>query len=333
MESKSKERNSLAGISVIICCYNSADRIIKTLNHLSNQDIPEGMSWEVLIIDNNSSDNTAKIAKSEWDKYGNVPEIRIINESKQGLNYARETGVENSKFSFVLFCDDDNWLNQDYIKHSFEILNSDKEIGAVGGYSIPASNDDLPLWFSTYQDWYAVGAQNLTEGDITFKKYLWGAGLCLKKEIFEIAKTNKFQIFLSDRKGSSLSSGGDSELSYWVLLCGYTLWYSEKLQFKHFVPKERLSKDYVIRLKKANQECAYWLGKYDLLYEIKQLNRSKSENLIKGVKLLIKHKLSFLKNRNNLTTAQFLIGTTLRVSSKDDFDFITVYEKALNRNN
>ena len=98
-------------LSVIICCYNSENRLPETLKHIAKQNIKEGIKWEVVIIDNNSSDNTSNTAKSEWDKHKtNIP-LRIITEPKQGLIFAREKGVNEATYDILIFSDDDNWLD------------------------------------------------------------------------------------------------------------------------------------------------------------------------------------------------------------------------------
>src|SRR5262245_41018784 len=105
----------LQGVSVIVCCYNSADRLPETLKHIAMQNVPDSILWEVIIVNNNSTDETEKVAISEWSRYHLSVPFKVVNESKPGLNFARKKGVENAGFSLLLFCDDDNWLDEDYL--------------------------------------------------------------------------------------------------------------------------------------------------------------------------------------------------------------------------
>ena len=92
--------------SVIVCCYNSAPRLRETLLHLAQQEVTEGFNWEVVLVDNNSTDGTAEVAQSLWAKYGNPVPLRIVKEHTPGLSYARKKGVEESKGELLVFCDD-----------------------------------------------------------------------------------------------------------------------------------------------------------------------------------------------------------------------------------
>ena len=100
------------GISVIICCYNSSTLLPRTLEHLALQDVPENILWELIIVDNNSNDDTAEVARKEWEKYKIDIPFKVVYESNPGLSYARQKGVKEASFELLLFCDDDNWLEK-----------------------------------------------------------------------------------------------------------------------------------------------------------------------------------------------------------------------------
>jgi len=79
------------GVSIVICCHNSARLLPKTLSHLKRQRVPDGLSWEVVIVDNASTDDTGRIARGCWAEGGPVC-LRVIREPRLGLSYARERG-------------------------------------------------------------------------------------------------------------------------------------------------------------------------------------------------------------------------------------------------
>src|SRR6187402_3359199 len=94
------------GISVIICCYNSALRIEKTLDHLAAQAVND-ISWEIILVDNASVDNTAEIARAFWNKnHADKVILNIVTEYKPGLSSARLTGVSASAYEYLILCDD-----------------------------------------------------------------------------------------------------------------------------------------------------------------------------------------------------------------------------------
>src|SRR6185437_8424396 len=106
------------GISVIICCYNSATRLPETLKHLAAQHCPE-LNWELLIIDNASSDATSAEAPALWMQFGSTVPMRVIPEPTAGLSHARNKGVAEARHELILFCDDDNHFAPDYLHRAY----------------------------------------------------------------------------------------------------------------------------------------------------------------------------------------------------------------------
>lgn len=100
-------------ISVVLCTYNNADSLELTLQQLSSQTVEDSTKFEIILVNNNSSDHTEKVSLAAVQN-SKIP-INYIFEERQGLSHARNTGVANSKGSYILFTDDDaelprNWL-------------------------------------------------------------------------------------------------------------------------------------------------------------------------------------------------------------------------------
>lgn len=236
------------GISVVICCYNSAARLEPTLVHLSRQNFSRTNDWELIVIDNACTDNTAEIAEAIWKKNHSAVPLKIIIEKKPGLSYARQTGLRNSFFEYVLFCDDDNWLSENYLSHAYSLIEADSSIAAVGGKGIAEFEDgNQPNWFLEYQEAYAVGSQMIGAENNKLLS-LYGAGLLIRKSYVNSLFRNGFRPLMRDRTGKSLFSSGDTELTNALVLAGYKLCYSEEMSFKHFLPKTRINKEYLTRL-------------------------------------------------------------------------------------
>ena len=255
------------GVSIVICCYNSANRIIPTLKHLSDQQVTMGIDWEVLIVDNNCTDNTVNIALQEWKSYDLQIPLHVVKEIEPGLSQARIKGIHSASYDYVIFCDDDNWFATNYVQRAYDIMESNAEIGACGGRSEIRSDIDIPYWFNTYRSHYAVGVQNIDTGILTERLHVWGAGMVIRRKVLINLMSAGFKFLCSDRKGTVITSGGDSEICRWLLLVGYYLWYDEELQFEHFIPKERLTKDYWKKLKSGFALSYGELLIYDLALE------------------------------------------------------------------
>ncbi len=240
------ERNK--GISLIICCYNSAGRIQPTLQHIAFQKIPSDIPFEILLIDNNSNDNTSIIAQKIWQGLNSDFPFSIIAEKKQGLSHARKKGLKLSKYEYILFCDDDNWLEKNYVKNTFHILEKNKKIGAVGGWGILSCNTDPPEWVHKTNA-YGIG-KPIPQTGYTDKleNMIYGAGMGLRFSAYQKLIQAGFDFQLPGRKGNELSGGEDVELFFGLLIAGYKIAFDEKLQFKHFLPEERLQEKYIIKL-------------------------------------------------------------------------------------
>jgi glycosyltransferase involved in cell wall biosynthesis len=247
------------GISIIICCYNSANRLFETLKHISNQIVSNQINWEVIIINNASKDNTLLVAQNLCKELlTNKINYSIYNELNPGLSNARKRGISEAKYEFLLFCDDDNWLNSNYTQLAYNTMVSDLSIGVLGGESVGIFETPPPEWFLVNQEKFALGKQNAYSGDVTYKKgYLWGAGFIVRKVVFDKLNKLGFEFFLSGRKGNSMSSGEDVELCFAVKSIGYKIFYSEDLTLKHYMPQGRFNYRSFLSLSNQNGKAAY----------------------------------------------------------------------------
>lgn len=243
MEKKKLEN----GFSIIICAYNAEGRLQATLYSLSRLRVPDGHGVEVILIDNSSTDNTQQVALSTWHELGKPFPLSTSIETRAGLSYARRRGVLRARYRYGIFCDDDNWLNSDYLIQAYKIFNENANVGIIGGCSTPATDAALPSWFYSKSNLFAVGTQAETSGDITWRKYVWGAGMCFRVHVLKSIYLHKLEPLTTDRKAEALSSGGDGEISAWFIFYGYSLQYAVSLQFQHFIPSSRLTDEYYQR--------------------------------------------------------------------------------------
>jgi glycosyltransferase involved in cell wall biosynthesis len=236
------------GVSVIICCYNSSPRLPDTLSHLRRQKVRPSVPWEVVVVDNASTDNTRLIAHQCWPS--DAPTVlRVVYEPRLGLSHARRRGLSEARYEIVSFVDDDNWVCSNWIELVSEIMNQRPEVGACGGDAEPVCEVTPPWWFERYKRFYAVGVQANEPGDMSHKKgFLWGAGLSIRKRAWQQLKSHGFRPLLVDRQGVALSTGGDAEISFALRLMGWGLWYDPRLRIRHVLPADRLQWLYLRRL-------------------------------------------------------------------------------------
>ena len=239
------------GISIVICCYNSSKRLPETIKHLSQQIIQDKVPWEIIVVDNKSTDGTKEVAIREIEKYQNLKHRYIIvEEVRAGLTFARKKGCETASHDYILFCDDDNWLNENYVNEVFNLLNTHHDVGAVGAAnSIGIYEIEPKQWFLDHRHFCAVFEKS--EDSITYvsddSAMICGAGMGIRREIilnyFSSLKTE-----ISDRKGDSLISGGDTDILYYVIKQKFAIGCFTSLSFKHFIPKQRIDKEYLLKI-------------------------------------------------------------------------------------
>lgn len=234
------------GVSVIMCCYNSRSRLKQTLACLAAQEINEDLSCELILVDNNSTDDTVSFTTETWKKIAPQIPFRIVQELKPGLTYARETGAAAALYEILIFCDDDNLLEKNYIQQAFNIMQVQPKAGIAGGRSTGAFETKKPEWFDRFGFAYAIGHPLKASGIANQRTFLAGAGMVIRKSIVAKLNTLHYTPVISDRSGSSLISGGDAELCFAVMSLGYDLYYDEKLQFTHYMTAPRIQWPYCV---------------------------------------------------------------------------------------
>jgi glycosyltransferase involved in cell wall biosynthesis len=237
--------SSAWGVSVILCCHNSERRLPPTLAHLAAQKVEPGLPWEVVVVDNASTDGTSVAARSAWPEDGPAP-LRVVHEPEAGLSNARRRGFAEAGYEIVSFVDDDNWVCSDWVQRVAEIMSRHPEVGACAGlieavYEAPPPNSVL-----RFIRRYAVGDQGQGEGDVTDTRgWLWGAGLTTRRSAWRALTASGFRTLLAGRQGEKLTAGEDVEICWVLRLAGWRLWYDPRLTMRHCLPASRLTWRYL----------------------------------------------------------------------------------------
>lgn len=248
-------------ISVIIPTHNpNYDRLQKTLIGLRNQTLAQE-SWELIVIDNLTPDPTY-IPKFDfsWHSY-----TKILREERLGLTRARIAGIKASRGNYLVFVDDDNVLDANYLINVIGIFQNHPYLGAIGGKSLPEFEVEPEPWIQDF--WLCLALRDLGEevqiyafDEIKNEKQhpLFapiGAGMALQHKaaqfyVDSIAEnTNRLSL---DRTGKSLQSGGDCDINLTLLEAGWAVGYFPQLQLTHLISANRLTKDYLARLNRAS---------------------------------------------------------------------------------
>lgn len=236
--------NEKLGISIIVCCYNSAKRIENTLNAIFRQ---MHTNHELIVVDNCSQDSTAKLVQ-EIFKRENLKNARLVQENTPGLSHARNKGISESTKPLMCFVDDDNELLDNYFELTSQIFSNTPQLGILGGQGFVPKHLNLPQWFEMVQENFAVGPQAEKVGELTKVEMVYGAGFTIRSEVWHKLKSVQFDTLLTGRKGKKLSSGEDTEICLATQMAGYDIGYHSDLKFIHHIPEERINWDYVTKL-------------------------------------------------------------------------------------
>lgn len=291
--------NNPQGISVIVCCYNCALRLPETIRHLAQQQTPDHLPWEIWIINNASTDNTAQVAISEWQKYPATGiEFNVVDELAPGLFNARRKGIECARYEYLLFCDDDNWLNPSYLATAFEIIDANPKIGALGGCGEIVAEEPVAMDKALLGQLNANGPQHWAVTD----HWVYGAGMTIRKSIFmELTEQGWLQI-TAGRTGSNFLSGDDAEICFMFYLRGYQIIADDRLTFKHLIPLKRQRTKTITKMAFWLSYSYYFLYSYLVMFDKEPVSLNALSN-----RLLKRHSASLLRSARTVT-AQILKG-------------------------
>jgi len=240
--------SSAIGVSIIICCHNSAQRLPQALAQLAAQQVGKRILWEVIVVDNASTDGTSRVALNCWPAEAPAS-IRVVHEPRLGLSHARVRGFMAAQYELVSFIDDDNWACIEWVQTVSEIMHEHPEVGACGGFIEAVCEVDPPPWFARHKGSYVIGPQGRSGGENTNTRgWLCGAGLTIRKSAWEQLVIKGFCPLLVGREGTTLTAGEDVELCFALRLAGWSLWYEPRLKLRHFLPVHRLKWTYLCLL-------------------------------------------------------------------------------------
>ncbi|GGA38234.1 glycosyltransferase [Okeania sp. KiyG1] len=146
----------MLNFTVAICTYNGQNRILEVLDKLRLQVETEKITWEVLIIDNNSTDNTAEVIKNYISNWSEIYPLRYCFETKQGLAFARRCAIKEAKSDLIGFLDDDNLPYPDWVAEAYKFAQEHPNAGAYGGQIHGKFEVEPPPGFGRIARYFAI---------------------------------------------------------------------------------------------------------------------------------------------------------------------------------
>lgn len=231
-------------ISVIVCTYNRDKYIYSTLKCIAVNDLAYD-EYEIIVVDNNSTDNTVSEIRRIYADYPDV-NLKQITEQSQGLSFARNRGIQESSGDILVFLDDDAFTDSHYLDRLSAIMNGHPEIDAFGGKIVPTfENGTSPKWLCKWTYSWVSGLE-MGNAMIPFtRNYPIGANMGFRRKVFE--KCGMFNTSLG-RVGKNLAGGEEKDMFNRVRNSGFGIFYIPDIPVKHIIPETRTTTDYIRRL-------------------------------------------------------------------------------------
>src|SRR5215469_1649287 len=232
-------------ITVILCTFNRSNDLENALESVHNSIVPEEISWEVLVVDNNSNDQTPGTIEKFCRRYPG--QFRYFFEPRPGKSFALNSGIREAHGKILVFMDDDVTVERTWLQNLTKPLFASEWSGA-GGRIVPERTFVPPAWLRSEGKMGRYALAPLALFDLgmqggRLQEPPFGTNMAFRKEVFE--KYGGFRTDLGPRPGSEIR-GEDTEFGSRILAAGEPLYYEPSAVVEHKVSKDRLQQKYFL---------------------------------------------------------------------------------------
>jgi glycosyltransferase involved in cell wall biosynthesis len=231
--------------SVLICTFNRADLLREMLESL--QTIRTARAWDVIVVDNNSTDHTRAIAERFAATFP-VPLVYVF-EARQGKSHALNTGIQVSRGEIIVFTDDDVRVGPQWLDAACATLDEQPEVDYTGGPVRPIWGATPPVWLDQRRGdlWGTLAILDYGSAEFVFEerqRVPLGANMAVRRRLID--RIGGFDPSLG-RRGRSLLGQEQAEFFARGRENGARGVYVPTMELFHHVPPERLTKQYFRR--------------------------------------------------------------------------------------
>lgn len=231
--------NNNSKISVIICTYNRAKFLPGALQALTKQTLSKS-DFEIIIINNNSTDNTETISKKFIEDHKDL-NVKYFVETNKGLSAARNRGINEASSELISFIDDDAEVTENYLSIAVEFFNSRPDVDAIGGKITPVyESRNEPEWLSKYM-WGLVTKADFGDRirEYPASKSPYGCNMAFRKKVLhEIGMFNSNLLFRSE----------DKYIFYQLRKFGRKFLYHPEFAVKHHIDNKRITYESIMKI-------------------------------------------------------------------------------------
>lgn len=231
--------------SVIICTYNREKFLYDALCRIAKNTFPVS-DYEIVLVNNNSNDNTETVCQRFANDYPKI-QFRYILETKQGLSYARNRGIKESRGDIFVFLDDDSFVKPDYLSNLHKQMMQHPDTMAFGGKISPLfESGETPKWLCKWTySW--VSAIDLGDSTVPIRgnAYPIGANMGFRKTCLE--QCGYFNTELG-RSKKNLMAGEEKDLFNRLKEKNMPIYYFPDIHVEHVIPPQRTTREYIERM-------------------------------------------------------------------------------------
>lgn len=278
--------------SVVVCTFNQSERLRRMLKSLREAVIPDDLSCEFILVDNNSDDDT-RLVFGEIEKHYES-KIRYVFEEKSGISHARNRGVKEARGEIIAFTDDDVIVDKYWIQNIEKAFKEHNDVACVGGKI-------LPIWEISRPKWLKPNLYNnlalLDYGDSVAymnSPNIWGANFAVKSEMFE-----KYGLFDSNlgRIPRKLYSGEETEFLQRLQNAGEKILYYPLSIIYHCISAHKMSKRYFRKWNFDFGECKGMYKKDMKHFKFLNIYSRTSKKMLRDIIVSVLKIGCFSKNR------------------------------------
>lgn len=238
--------------TVLICTYNRAAYLAQTLDSIAALEVPSSIAWDVLVVDNNSSDDTRAVVEKRTRSYP-VP-LRYLFERRQGKSNALNAGISATAARAIVFTDDDVRVPRGWLAAALAPLLEREDIDYAGGPVRPIWGGPKPAWLDEKGNLGGtIAVKDHGRAPFVFeerRKTPLGVNMAVRRTLIE--RIGGFRPDLG-RRGKSLLGQEQAEFFYRSRASGARGLYVPDMILDHHVPASRLTRSYFRR-------WWYWKG-------------------------------------------------------------------------
>ena len=227
-------------LSIIISTYNNATSLVRTLESVAKQDYDK-KAWECVVVNNNSTDDTAERVSAFVEAHPEL-NIRVVEEPQQGLSYARNRGIAESKGQVIAFIDDDETINEGFVSAYIDLFRNHGAFVGSGVLKV-CYDSKRPKWMSHYTEKMIANPFDLGDEIVTVTTKITptGGNMAFNREVFNLY--GNFDTNLG-RKGEVLFGGEENDMFDRIRDLGERVFYTPHAIAYHHIADRKLTSEY-----------------------------------------------------------------------------------------